>query len=171
MNIRKRGDHLFATGLSKTIRDVSIMIAAEIGNYSEGRVLLETVSRCTRDLTGEVFHAVIDKGRPVRGDDPHSLIFGRDASNLKLQIQSLVFALRFRREVEGRDRATLSLANRQVATAKHHSMLTVGRFFDSVMDDRVAERLIGTAVCGEIQAAQASLENVRREICRCIARM
>lgn len=60
MNTHKRGDHLLATGLSKTLGDLASMIDADVGQTSEGRALRDAVSRCTRYLTGGTFDAVID---------------------------------------------------------------------------------------------------------------
>ena len=171
----RRGDHLFATGLSKTIGDVAERISSEIGNCSEGRVLFETVSRCSRLLTGGVFDAVIDKGKPVLQEDEHSAVFGEAVKAFKLQMRSLVFAMKSRRDIGGNDprmrTQELALANRQLATAKHYAVLVTGQFFDAAVDENVARRLVATELRGEIEAARAALEQVRRAICRCIEKM
>jgi hypothetical protein len=175
MNVSKRGDHLFATGFSKTLGDVAVMLSDEIGGTSEGRRLEAAVSRCSRLLTGGVFDAVIDKGRPVTGPDAHSLQFGEASQAFLRQMRTLVFALQFRRGIEGGDAAArgadLALANRQLATAKHAAILETGRFIDAVTDPAVAARLVATGLRGEIEAARAALEQVRQALCACIARV
>ncbi len=175
IDISKRGDHLFATGLSKTIGDVADRIGSEIGDCSEGRVLFSTVSRCSRLLTGGVFDAVLDKGKPVLHDGAHSAAFGDAVKGFRLQMASLVFALKFRRGLDGDDQRAraqdLDLANRQLATSKHCAVLATGRFFDGAMDEAVARRLMATTLRGEVVAAQATLESVRQAICRCIEKV
>jgi hypothetical protein len=90
-------------------------------------------------------------------------------------MQSLVFALRFRRDIDDTDSAArgaaLRLANGQLATAKHYAMLAVGNFFDTAVDEAVASRLTATSLRGEIEAARASLDRVRQSITICIGKM
>ena len=174
MNTHKRGDHLLATGLSKTLGDLASMIDAEVGQTSEGRALRDAVSRCTRYLTGGTFDAVIDKGKPVQSDDAHSKAFGEAVLALKLQMSSLVFALQFRRGIDEKDKAMrirdLELANRQLATAKLATRLAVGQFFDQAIDEAVAARLTAQ-LRGEIQALRALLERIRETLCAAVERM
>lgn len=180
MNIRKRGDHLFAAGLAKTIRDLAELIRVEIGDCSEGSILKAELSERWPELTSTEFHTVINKGGFVTGDDAHSHAFGRAARDLKWQMQSLAFALNFRRGLDDRDPAArvaaLRLANAQVTTAKYQAMLALFQFFDAVVDENVMSQLVHTerndsARLARIAATRTMLERVRLAIAACIARV
>ncbi len=175
MNVRKRGDHLFATGVSKTLGDVAGRIATEIGDTTEGRVLLAVVSRCSRLLTDGVFDAVIDKGKPVLHADVHATDFGEAARSFGQQMETLILALKLRHGIaetyQPARAKEFDLANRQLGTAKHYAAIETGRFIDLATDPEVAKRLMATDLRGEIEAAKASLERVRQAICDCISKM
>lgn len=175
MNIRKRGDHLFATGLAKTLGDVEERIEALIGDTTEGRRLKLVVQRCSRLLTGGVFDAVIDKGKPVLHEDLHATQFGAVARAFREQMETLTRALQFRHGIaetyQPARAKEFDLANRQLATAKHYAIIETGRFIDMATDPAVAQRLMATDLRGEIEAARASLEGVRQALCDCIAKM
>lgn len=172
MTVNKRGDHLIATGLAKTLGDISQRLAATVGDVSEGRVLLQALSRCSRHISGGLFDAVIDKGKPVQASDEHSQRFGECTLALTQQVEMLLFSVQFRRGIEGGDQAArardLDLANRQLATSKGYTVLAVGRFFDTAIDERVAAQLAGRGLGGEIEATRAALDRLRQAICRAI---
>ncbi len=175
MNIRKRGDHLFATGLAKTLGDVEHSIGKQIGHTTEGELLRQVVQRCSRLLTGGVFDAVIDRGRPVLQEDLHATEFGATARAFREQMESLVFAVKFRHGISETYQPArakeFDVATRQLATAKHYAIIETGRFIDMATDPAVAQRLMQTDLRGEIEAAKASLERVRQALCDCIAKM
>jgi hypothetical protein len=146
MNIKKRGDHLFAAGLWKTIRDVAESVRTQIGQYSEGRVLTNELLLLLHELGGSEFQVTINKGLPVTGGDPHADAFGEAVRRFKLDMESLVFALKYRRSIDERNQnlraELLTQANRQLATAKQHAMLTVGQFVDAVIDPKVLGQIL-----------------------------
>ena len=174
MNTRKRGDHLVATGLAKTIGDVAAIVNDQIGDCSEGKILYSSVSQCSRFLTEGTFDAVIDRGRPVISIDSHSVNFGDAVRVLKLEMKGLVFALKSRREMDVKDQALrskeLSFWNECIATAKQGAGLAVGRFVDTAIDAEV-ERRLEPSLRGELVAIRATLEWVRATICQGIQKM
>ncbi|MGS0894700.1 hypothetical protein ACVBGC_19520 [Burkholderia stagnalis] len=184
MNISKRGDHLFAAGLWKAIGEVAKSVRTQIGGTSEGRVLADTLFELQRDLGGSEFDVTINQGRPVTGSDAHSLAFGRAVERFRLDMEALVFALQHRRGIDERDPGlrtdALTQANSQLATAKQYATLTVGRFFDAVVDPDVLTQILSgeSAVRGQratagraIDETRVKLGSVRYRIIGTIARM
>jgi hypothetical protein len=162
-------------GLAKTLGEVAALIHDEVGKTTEGDILYREVSRCSRMVTGGVFDAVIDKGRPVLQDDQHAGEFGKATRAFREQMESLVFALKLRHGItqtyQPARAAEFDLASRQLFTAKQYAIIETGRFIDLAADPAVAARLMATDLRGEIEAAKASLERVRQTICDCIAKM
>ncbi|RKU00463.1 hypothetical protein C7H84_25515 [Burkholderia sp. Nafp2/4-1b] len=184
MNISKRGDHLFAAGLWKTIGDVAKSVRTQIGEYSEGRVLADALFALQRELGGSEFDVTINQGRPVAGSDPHSLIFGRAVERFKYDMEAVVFALKHRRGIDGPNGAqraeALAQANTHLATAKQYAIFTVGRFFDAVVDRDVLEQIVGAespargrplAARKGIDETQRTLTGVRQRIIGALAQM
>lgn len=184
MNISKRGDHLFAAGLPKTIGDVAKVVRTQIGEYSEGRVLADELFATQRVLGGSEFELTINRGRPVVGHDAHSLVFGVVVERFRLDMQAVVFALKHRRSIDARDAAqrteALTQANTHLATAKQYAMVTVGRLFDAVVDRDVLKQILdarpamrGRAPSDQkgIDDAEHKLRDTRYRIIGAIARM
>ncbi|WP_269504724.1 hypothetical protein [Burkholderia sp. IMCC1007] len=183
MNISKRGDHLFAAGLWKAIGDVAQSVRSRIGQYSEGRVLANALLEFQRDLGGSEFDVTINQGRPVTGSDAHSLMFGLAVRRFRQDMEALVFALEYRRGIDERDQnlrtEALMQANGQLTTAKQSATITVGRFFDAVVDRDVLGQILGAEsnararadVQGQIEATGIRLGNVRHRIIGVIAQM
>jgi hypothetical protein len=181
MNISKRGDHLFAAGLRKTIGDIAESVRTQIGQYSEGRVLSNELLSLQRELGGHEFDVTINTGRPVTGADAHSQTFGKAVLGFRQDMESLVFALKYRRSIDERNQnlrsEQLTQANKQLATAKQHSMLTVGKFFDAVVDPNVLGQILACELIehGRIQIEltrmKLKLDIVRRAIIDTIAKM
>ena len=146
MNINKRGDHLFAAGLWKAIGDVAKSVRTQIGQYSEGRVLANALLEFQRDPGGSEFDITINQGRLVTGSDAHSLVFGQAVRRFRQDMEALVFALQYRRGIDERDPGlrteALMQANSQLATAKQSATITVGRFFDAVVDRDVLGQIL-----------------------------
>jgi hypothetical protein len=174
METRKRGDHLVATGLAKTIGDVAATIKEHIGDSAEGKILYSAVSQCSRFLTGGAFDAVINRGRPVLFADAHSVSFGEAVRLMKLEMGSLVVALKSRREIDVKDQALRSQEHSfwdgGVSTSKKGATLAVGRFIDEAIDTEV-ERRLRSGPRGESSAVRANLEWVRSTICEAIQKM
>ncbi|KWK30492.1 hypothetical protein WT77_00110 [Burkholderia stagnalis] len=183
MNISKRGDHLFAAGLWKTIGDVAGLVRAKVGDYSEGRVLSTELFALQRELSSSAFDITINKGRAVMGPDAHSLAFGEAVRRFRLDMEALVFALQHRRNIDDREPAArlaaLTQANAQLAAAKQYATLTVGRFFDTVVDQSVLGQLAQNGTNSrdsmiasvKIRDARIKLGHVRRGIVESIAKM
>ncbi|MBN3744124.1 hypothetical protein G3N96_01485 [Burkholderia sp. Se-20373] len=184
MNISKRGDHLFAAGLWKAVGDVAKSVRTQVGDYSEGRVLANALFELQRDLGGSEFDVTINQGRPVTDSDPHSLRFGRAVRRFRLDMEALVFALKHRRSIDERDPGlrtdALTQANSQLATAKQYAMLTVGRFFDAVVDPDVLDQMLAgdpntrarrSATGAEIAATRLRLGSLRYRIVGTISQM
>ncbi|TCW83364.1 hypothetical protein C5O80_15530 [Burkholderia sp. SRS-46] len=183
MNISKRGDHLFAAGLWKTIGDVAQRVSEQVGDYSEGRVLSTELSALQYQLSSSAFDITVNKGRAVTGPDAHSIAFGETVRRFRLDMESLVFALKHRRSIDAREPAArfaaLTQANAQLATAKQYATLTVGRFFDTVVDQNVLGQLARDGSNArdksiadvKIRDARIKLGHVRRGIVESIAKM
>ncbi|MGU7770205.1 hypothetical protein ACV229_08475 [Burkholderia sp. MR1-5-21] len=185
MNISKRGDHLFAAGLWKAIGDVAELVRTQVGEYSEGRVLSTELFTLQRELASSEFDMVANKGRAVTGSDAHSLAFGEAVRRFRLDMEALVFALKYRRSIDDRDPAArltaLTQANAQLATAKQYAVLTVRRFFDTVVDPTVRDQILGdrtnridsntNSARTRFSVASAKLERVRRGIVESISKM
>lgn len=183
MNINKRGDHLFAAGLWKAIGDVAKSVRTQIGQYSEGRVLANALQEFQHDLGGSEFDVTINQGRLVTGADAHSLVFGQAVRRFRQDMEALVFALQYRRSIDERDpnlrTEALMQANSQLATAKQSATITVGRFFDAVVDRDVLGQILDgesnararTGAQGQIEATRVKLGNVRYRIVGIIAQM
>ncbi|VWC87347.1 hypothetical protein BLA50215_01657 [Burkholderia lata] len=184
MNISKRGDHLFAAGLWKAVGDVAKSVRTQVGEYSEGRVLANALFELQRDLGGSEFDVTINQGRPVTGSDPHSLRFGQAVRRFRLDMEALVFALKHRRSIDERDPGlrtdALTQANSQLATAKQYAVLTVGRFFDAVVDPDVLDQMLASdpntrarrsATGAEIAATRLRLGSLRYRIVGTISQM
>ncbi|WP_246792875.1 hypothetical protein [Burkholderia perseverans] len=180
MTITKRGDHLFAAGLSKTMRDVGDLIHTGIGQTSEGRVLYAKLAACRRTLTGDAFEIAIDRGRVVGGADAHSVAFGHAIRDFDLTMRSLVFALQHRRGIDevrdqGKRTDDLMQASRLVDDARQYATIAVNRLFETVIDPDVLGRLLGDgggrAQLTQITAARETLRRARSEIVATIARM
>ncbi|KWI19381.1 hypothetical protein [Burkholderia ubonensis] len=179
MNISKRGDHLFAAGLWKAIGDVARSVRSQVGEFSEGRVLSNELFALQRELGDSDFDVTINKGRPVTGADAHSLAFGAAVRRFRLDMEALVFALKYRRSIDDTDPAArfaaLTQANEQLARAKQYAMLTVRQFFDTVVDPSVRDQLLGDKPGGgdstRFAVASAKLERVRRAIVESISKM
>ncbi|VWB63770.1 hypothetical protein BLA13014_02855 [Burkholderia aenigmatica] len=184
MNISKRGDHLFAAGLWKAVGDVAKSVRTQVGEYSEGRVLANALFELQRDLGGSEFDVTINQGRPVTGSDPHSLRFGQAVRRFRLDMEALVFALKHRRGIDERDPGlrtdALTQANSQLATAKQYAMLTIGRFFDAVVDPDVLDQMLASdpntrarrsATGAEIATTRLRLGSLRYRIVGAISQM
>lgn len=181
MNVSKRGDHLFAAGLWKTIGDIAESVRIQIGKYSEGRVLSNELLLLQRELCGPEFDVTINRGRPVTGADAHSHAFGQAVLRFRLDMESVVFALKYRRSIDERNQnlrtEVLTQANRQLATAKQHAMLTVGQFFDAVVDPNVLGQILAcepndrARIQIELTRMRLKLDSVRRAIIDTIAKM
>ncbi|AOI60870.1 hypothetical protein [Burkholderia diffusa] len=183
MNISKRGDHLFAAGLWKAIGDVAHSVRSRIGQYSEGRVLANALLEFQRDLGGSEFDMTINQGRPVTGSDAHSLMFGLAVRRFRQDMEALVFALEHRRNIDEGDASqrteALMQANSALLTAKQSATITVGRFFDAVVDRDVLGQILGGEANARVRAgAQQQIEttriklgNVRHRIIGVIAQM
>ncbi|HDR9487154.1 TPA: hypothetical protein QDC20_001411 [Burkholderia aenigmatica] len=184
MNISKRGDHLFAAGLWKAVGDVAKSVRTQVGEYSEGRVLASALFELQRDLGGSEFDVTINQGRPVTGSDPHSLRFGQAVRRFRLDMEALVFALKHRRSIDERDPGlrtdALTQANSQLATAKQYAMLTIGRFFDAVVDPDVLDQMLASdpntrarrsATGAEIATTRLRLGSLRYRIVGTISQM
>ena len=182
MNINKRGDHLFAAGLWKAIGDVAKSVRTQIGQYSEGRVLANALLEFQRDR-GSEFDITINQGRLVTGSDAHSLVFGQAVRRFRQDMEALVFALQYRRGIDERDPGlrteALMQANSQLATAKQSATITVGRFFDAVVDRDVLGQILAanpnsrarSGAQDQIEATRVKLGNVRYRIVGVIAQM
>ncbi|VXC88441.1 conserved hypothetical protein [Burkholderia sp. 8Y] len=175
MSISKRGDHLYANGMGNTIKDVVAMIGDQIKAFSEGRVLYEKIVNCLPVFDSDLFSITINKGRSVTEADPHSLSFGVAAQELKLRIQSLVFALEVRRagylsrDASGAEREHwLRSVNHSIQMAKQFAVLGVDTFFDSVVDEDVRQQLdkngSGTASKQQLKEADAAMRECRKAI-------
>ncbi|AYQ41666.1 hypothetical protein BLA9940_05566 [Burkholderia aenigmatica] len=184
MNISKRGDHLFAAGLWKAVGDVAKSVRTQVGEYSEGRVLANALFELQRDLGGSEFDVTINQGRPVTGSDPHSLRFGQAVRRFRLDMEALVFALKHRRSIDERDPGlrtdALTQANSQLATAKQYAMLTIGRFFDAVVDPDVLDQMLASdpntrarrsATGAEVATTRLRLGSLRYRIVGAISQM
>ena len=181
MNISKRGDHLFAAGLSKTIGDIAESVRTQIGKFSEGRVLSNELLLLRRELCGPEFDVTINRGRPVTEADAHSRAFGQAVLRFRLDMESVVFALKCRRGIDERNQnlrtEVLTRANRQLATAKQHAMLSVGQFFDAVVDPNVLGQILAcepndrARIQIEFTRMKLKLESVRLAITDTIAKM
>ncbi|MCA3812614.1 MAG: hypothetical protein IOC33_30415, partial [Burkholderia sp.] len=123
------------------------------------------------------------QGRLVTGSDAHSLVFGQAVQRFREDMTALVFALQYRRGIDERDPGlrteALTQANSQLATAKQSATITVGRFFDAVVDRDVLGQILDgesnsrarTGAQGQIEATRAKLGNVRYRIVGIIAQM
>ncbi|KVL48795.1 hypothetical protein [Burkholderia territorii] len=183
MNISKRGDHLFAAGLWKVIGGVAHAVRSRIGQYSEGRVLANALLEFQRDLGGSEFDVTINQGRSVTGSDAHSLMFGRTAHRFRQDMEALVFALEHRRNIDEHDPSlrtdALMQANSALSIAKQSATITVGRFFDAVVDRDVLGQILGgesnarvrAGAQQQIEATRIKLANVRHRIIGVIAQM
>lgn len=93
---------------------------------------------------------------------------------LKLEIASLVFAMKLQREIDDRDKAmraqSMDLANGHLATAKLATRLAVGRFFDTAIDEEVARRL-PAGRRGEVERLRAMLDRLRAALCEVVERV
>ena len=98
-------------------------------------------------------------------------------------MEALVFALQYRRGIDERDPGlrteALMQANSQLATAKQSATITVGRFFDAVVDRDVLGQILGSesnsrarsGAQDQIEATRVKLGNVRYRIVGVIAQM
>lgn len=171
MNVRKRGDHLVAVGLAKTLGDLVMMIEEEASDSRETRVLSSSLSQCTRWLTDGTVDAVIDRGRLVFYEDAQSGAFGELSSKLRLEVRSLLGALRLRSGAGKPGQATtareVEIHHGFVATAKLATGLAVSQFVAAAIDHEVAARL-SSERRGEVAMARALLDRVRRAILQAI---
>lgn len=136
-----------------------------------------------RDLGGSEFDVTINQGRVVTGADAHSLVFGQAVRRFRQDMEALVFALQYRRGIDERDPGlrteALLQANSQLATAKQSATITVGRFFDAVVDRDVLGQILDgesnararAGTQGQIEATRVRLANVRHRIVGIIAQM
>ncbi|QTO45305.1 hypothetical protein [Burkholderia latens] len=166
MNISKRGDHLFAAGLWKAIGDVAQSVRTQIGEYSEGRVLADTLVELRRDLGGSEFDITINQGHVVTDSDAHSLAFGHAVRRFRQDMEALVYALKYRRDIDEHDQRArteaLTQANNQLTIAKQSATITVGRFFDAVVDrDVLAQILDGASTARARAGTQVQVESTR----------
>lgn len=167
MNVRKRGDHLVAAGLAKTLGDVAALIDKEAGDCKEAKLLSSTISRCTRWLTDGTVDAVIDRGRLVLFDDVQSGVFGELSKRLRLEMTSLAAALRSRSSLGKGGQAVsareVEIQQGFVAMAKTATGLVASQFVAAAIDHEVAKRM-EPGRRGEVAAARALLDRVRQAI-------
>ena len=170
---KKRGDHVFATGLSKTIADIAAIAKSEIGSSSEGRILSDEVSSCVPLITGGPFDLVVDKGEPASKADAHSATFGTTANAFRGSMRSLVTALKFRRDIDAGDKskraADFEQASRLIRESKLQAKLTAGRCFDTAIDEDAAKMMPDKGA--EIASAKASIKLVEERIYAAIDKM
>jgi len=174
MNVRKRGDHLVAAGLAKTLGDVAALIDKEAGDCKEARFLSSTISQCTRWLTDGTMDAVIDRGRLVLYDDAQSGTFGELSKQLRLEMTSLAAALRSRNGL-GKDGSSVNARDVEihhgyVAMAKAATGLIASQFVAAALDHEVAKRMASDRR-GEVAAARALLDRVRQAILQALDRL
>lgn len=174
MDVHKRGDHLVATGLAKTLADITAALQAMLGAHVESARLLKALSECSRHITDGTFDAVIDRGKPVLGADPHSVAFGAASQALMLEMRALGAALRLRRArpqgTGGELSTNVRLAHDAVAHAKLAVWLALGRFFDEAIDTRV-ERRLAAMNRGEASASRATLKRLHDALWREVERL
>ena len=125
----------------------------------------------------------INQGRPVTGSDAHSLMFGLAVRRFRQDMEALVFALEQRRGIDERDQNlrtdALTQANSALLTAKQSATITVGRFFDAVVDRDVLGQILGgesnarvrSGAQEQIETTRIKLGNVRHRIIGVIAQM
>ncbi|MBV8278182.1 MAG: hypothetical protein JO170_23380 [Verrucomicrobia bacterium] len=94
----KRGDHIFANGLSQTIDELAAKAAAELGSSRDGRILVETFKSCRKILDEPPFHLTVDKDIVAPFGDTHSVVFGMETQAFKNNMISYIFAIKGRNE-------------------------------------------------------------------------
>lgn len=174
MAIRKRGDHLVATGLSKTLGDIAAFLETEAGDCREVRFLADAISQATRWLTEGEFDAVINRGRLARFDDAQSGVFGELSAKLRLEMTSLTAALKSRSSLGKDGQATsaseVEIRSSFVGTAKIATWLAMSQFVEAALDHEVAERM-GPGRRGEVATARAMLGRVRQSLLQAIEKL
>lgn len=170
---KKRGDHVFATGIAKTISDIASHVTSEIGAYSEGRVLASEVASCVPLLKTGPFQLVVDKGDRASRDDAHSVAFGAKDFAFKTSMAGLVTALKLRREVDKADPAErdklLNQSNRLINASKLRAQLDLGQFFDNAVDEEAATMMKDQN--SAIAAGKAALETAKTVIAASIKKV
>ena len=94
----KRGDHIFANGLSQTIDELAAKAALELGSGRDGRILVEAFKSCRKILDEPPFHLTVDKDIFAPLGDTHSVVFGTQTQAFKNNMSSYIYAIKGRNE-------------------------------------------------------------------------
>ena len=154
----KRGDHIFANGLSQTIDELPAKAALELGSGRDGRILVETLKSCRRILDEPAFHLTVDKDISAPLGDTHSVVFGTQTQAFKNNMISYIFA------IKGRNQQPPTPENVEFY---HHAIRGTVQWIKLHIDgwitlacDPEAERLMPEKQ-KEIARGKASLQNVK----------
>jgi hypothetical protein len=137
---KKRGDHVFAQGLPRDVRNLAAFADEHLGGTGEGRILKEALGSALSIVEAKVYSITVDKGESPETGDAHSQRFGEVSSRFYEAMTAVVTALVVRqREPVTRERVELFHRGvRDVATIAH---IRAGEWIDAAVDPE-AEALL-----------------------------
>jgi hypothetical protein len=136
----KRGDHIFANGLLKTINALSARASLELGSLREAKILDEMFTSCRSILEQSPYQLTVDKGDATSFGDTHSQIFGLHTEIFTFAMISYIRALKTRHD-RPVNRSNVEESHFAIRDAIHWIDLHIEDWV-SLACDREAERLM-----------------------------
>jgi hypothetical protein len=155
---KKRGDHVFANGLSQTISELLAASSEHLGTSIEGRHLEEALSTSKNILAASVYHLTVDKGAAASTSDAHSLAFGTTSSAFKLSLIQYMHAVQSSRTASPTPE-DLRNADAFIRDAAMQVDLALSEWVRSAIDSEAAAMMPEKKA--EIAAGKAGLEHIR----------
>ncbi|MGW5424666.1 hypothetical protein [Streptomyces sp. NPDC003943] len=165
----KRGDHVFALGLSGTIGDMQeesgrVLAEANVAD-KPGSAVLRSSLAAARGKAGEIPELIVRKGRQDADGDAHSQQYGRASSTAKYAVVQVAAGLAQYygppREDDTPRGADAERRSRLLVTAASHAKLTVSGWLDHVVD-RESVPLLSAAQRREFLQGEFRLEELRQ---------
>ncbi len=139
---RKKGDHVFATGLKKAVDKWVALCNRIVGDEPDGVRLVTGLQGAQKLLDDPVFELVIDKGAQPAEGDSHSKKFGAIDANVTTRMEAFFTAVHVRAQPLRDEGQPMTMTNQQfVQNAADHVFLALGDWVNAAIDPD-AEKLL-----------------------------
>ncbi|MCP2163212.1 phage tail protein [Goodfellowiella coeruleoviolacea] len=170
----KRGDHVFALGLGKTLQDMHAQALTTLGGVDlarspAARVLVENLASATA-RAGAIPELVVRKtSGHASGGDAHSRLYGDASRNALLAVHTVAVTLA-RYYHDPTQRLPVDLLARHLAASAAQAGLAVNRWLDTAVD-RESVPLVPADKAGEFQRGQQLLSAIRGQLLGTLTRL
>ncbi|MGQ4489472.1 hypothetical protein ACN6LM_007286, partial [Streptomyces sp. SAS_281] len=164
----KRGDHVFALGLSGTLDEIHTIASDGLNHLHTHRAskasLLMSLLDSARAKARELPELVVRKESHQEGDgDAHSLQYGERSRAAKFAITSLVQAIASYYAEGHRENDSQSRA-RMLETSSVHTIFTIRDWLDSVVDRESVPLITSRNDKASFLAGELKIEEIRQDL-------